>query len=85
MTDFAPRPDRAATHASNALRSLEELKQLLLSELPANDIRLSLLELAIAETKVSQYYCDGNPDPLMSPTVSIQTALSDLGVKFNGN
>jgi hypothetical protein len=83
MTDFAPRPDRAATHASNALRSLEDLKELL-ADLPPDDIRLSLLELAIAEIKVSRYHSDGNPAPLMPPTVSLQTALSDLGVKFNG-
>jgi hypothetical protein len=84
MTDFAPRPDRAATHASNALRSLEDLKQILLQELPADDIKLSLLELAIAEIKVSRYQCDGERAPLLPPSISLQTALSNLGVSTNG-
>ena len=82
MTDFAPRPDRAAIHAANALRSLQDLKDL--ADFPADDIRLSLLELAIAEIKVSQYHLDGNPAPLMPSRISMQTALADLGVKFNG-
>jgi hypothetical protein len=84
MTDFAPRPDRSAIHAANALRSLEDLKQLLLQDFADDDIRLSLLELAIVEIKVSQYHLDGNPAPLMPPSISLQTALSDLGVKVNG-
>jgi hypothetical protein len=59
MTDFTPNPDRAATHASNALRSLEDLKQILLADYARDDIKISLLELAIAELKASRYYCNG--------------------------
>jgi hypothetical protein len=85
MTDFAPRPNRAAIHAANALRSLEDLKQILLADLPADDIKISLLEIAIAEIKLSQYHCDGNAAPLMPPSISLQTALNELGVSTNGN
>ena len=82
MPDFTPRPTRAATHASNALRSLQDLKDL--ADFPADDIRLSLLELAIAEIKVSRYQCDGERAPLLPPSISLQTALSNLGVSTNG-
>ncbi len=85
MNDFVPRPDLAAASASNALRSLEDLKQVLLSDFSPDDIRLSLLELAIAELKVSRYCLDGDRAPLMPPSISLQTALNDLGVKFDGN
>lgn len=84
MTDFVPRPDRAATHASNALRSLQDLKQILLASFPQDDIRVSLVDLAIAELKVSRYCLDGDRAPLLPPSISLQTALNDLGVKVNG-
>lgn len=84
MNDFVPQPDRALQGLANGLRSLEDLKQVLLSDLSDDDIRLSLVDLTIAELKVSRYCLDGDRAPLMPPSISLQTALNDLGVTFNG-
>jgi len=85
MTDFVPRPDRALQGLANSQRSLEDLKQILLQDFADDDIRISLVELAIAQLKISRYCLDGDRAPLMHPTVSLQTALNELGVKFDGN
>lgn len=73
MNDFVPQPDRALKGLANGLRSLEDLKQILLQDFSDDDIRLSLVELAIAELKVSRYCLDGDRAP-----------LNNLGVKFDG-
>ncbi|HBC42044.1 MAG TPA: hypothetical protein DCZ88_09150 [Pseudanabaena sp.] len=85
MNDFTPQPDRALKGLANSQRSLEDLKQILLQDFSDDDIRVSLVEIAIAELKVSRYFLDGDRAPLMHPTVSLQTALNELGVKFDGN
>lgn len=85
MNDFVPQPDRALQGLANGLRSLEDLKQVLLQDFSDDDIRISLVELAIAQLKISRYFLDGDRAPLMPPAISLQTALNDLGVKFNGN